>query len=159
LIFTKDNFYETLDSFDLLPEQITSVDEEAFKRVYGCAAANAHRSIVYVLRASRPIPRLKGESDVIYIGQTKGSFRRRYYQWAKLHATSKANRMKFTHIVERYGAIRVALSSFAPFGDSLLQAEGQLLWWYFQNHCEYPPVNYTRTKIRNDSVSFYNKDL
>lgn len=153
MILTKDNFYCTLDSFRVLPERITSVDEEGFRRVYGDDAANVEKGIVYVLRTDKPIPRLKGESDVVYIGQTKGTFRRRYLQWAKLHATSTANRMKFGHIVEHYGPIRIAVSSFALFGSSLLQAEGQLLWWYFQNHCEYPPVNYTKTKVRNDAVS------
>lgn len=152
MILTKDNFYDTLDSFRVLPERVTSVDEETFRRVYGCDSANVEKGIVYVLRTEKSIPRLKGESDVVYIGQTKGTFSKRYLQWAKLHATSKANRMKFSQIVEHYGPIRIAVSSFASFGNSLLQAEGQLLWWYFQNHCEYPPVNYTKTKVRNDSV-------
>ena len=41
---------------------------------------------------------------------------------------------------------------FSIFGDTLLKSEGQLLWWYFQNHCEYPPINYTQTTVRNDIV-------
>jgi len=90
---------------------------------------------------------------VVYIGQTKGTFRQRYLASAGLHATSKANRMKFEHIVSHYGPIRITLAPYGQFGDSLLKAEGQLLWWYFQNHCEYPPVNYTKTKVRNDLVS------
>lgn len=153
MILTKDNFYHTLDSFRVLPERIASVDEATFKKVYGSDSANVEKGIVYVLRTDKPIPRLKGESDVVYIGQTKGTFRNRYLQWANLHATSKANRMKFEHIVSHYGTIRICLSPFSSFGSSLLQAEGQLLWWYFQNHCEYPPVNYTKTKVRNDVVS------
>ncbi|WP_155989602.1 hypothetical protein [Thioalkalivibrio sp. ALE19] len=153
MILTKDNFYETLDSFRVLPDRVTSVDEEEFRRVYGSDAAGVEKGIVYVLRTEKSIPRLKGKSDVVYIGQTKGTFRQRYLRWAKLHATSKANHLKFSQIVEQYGPIRIAVSPFGSFGDSLLQAEGQLLWWYFQNHCEYPPVNYTKTKVRNDSVS------
>jgi len=153
MILTKDNFYQTLDSFRVLPERITSIDEDTFRRVYGDDSANVEKSIVYVLRTDKPIPRLKGQSDVVYIGQTKSTFRQRYLQWANLHATSRANRMKFGHIVEHYGPIRIALASYTSFGTSLLKAEGQLLWWYFQNHCEYPPVNYTKTKVRNDTVS------
>ncbi len=150
---TKETFYEALDTFYVLPEQITSVDEETFRRVYGDDAAGQDKNIVYVLRTEKPIPRLKGESDVVYIGQTKGTFRQRYLPSAKLHATSKANFLKFSYIVERYGSIRITIASYAAFGDSPLKAEGQLLWWYFQNHCEYPPVNYTKTKVRNDVVS------
>lgn len=153
MVLTKDNLYEALDAFRVLPERLTSVDEATFKRVYGDDSAGIEKNIVYVLRTEKPIPRLKGESDVVYIGQTKGTFRQRYLPSAKLHATSKANRLKFGYIVENYGSIRIAISSHTPFGDSLLKAEGQLLWWYFQNHCEYPPVNYTKTKLRNDSVS------
>lgn len=153
MVLTANNLYETLDSFRVLPERVTSLDEESFKRVYGSDSANIEKGIVYVLRSDKPIPRLKGASDVIYIGQTKGTFRQRYLQWAKLHATSNANSLKFGHILENYGSIRIALAPFTPFGSSLLQAEGQLLWWYFQNHCEYPPVNYTKTKVRNSVVA------
>jgi len=27
--------------------------------------------------------------------------------------------------------------------------EGQILWCYFENHGEYPPIKYTQTKCRN----------
>jgi hypothetical protein len=153
MVLTKDNFYETLNSFRVLPERITSIDEATFKKVYGDDSASIEKNIVYVLRTEKAIPRLKGESDVVYIGQTKGTFRQRYLPSARLHTTSKANKMKFEHILTHYGPIRISLSPHAQFGNSLLAAEGQLLWWYFQNHCEYPPVNYTKTKVRNDMVS------
>ena len=153
MVLTKDNFYEALDTFRVLPERITSVDEETFRRVYGDDAAGSEKNIVYLLRTARPIPRLRGRSDVVYIGQTKDTFRQRYLPSAKLHATSKANSLKFGYIVEQYGPIRIAVASYTAYGDSLLKSEGQLLWWYFQNHCEYPPVNYTKTRIRNDALS------
>lgn len=153
MLLSAENFYETLEAFRVLPERITSVDEPTFRRVYADDAAGVEKNIVYVLRAERPIPRLRGESDIVYIGQTKGTFRQRYLASAKLHATSKANRIKFEHIVSQYGAIRISVAPYQRFGDSLLKAEGQLLWWYFRNHCEYPPVNYTKTKVRNDAVS------
>ncbi|EKE17597.1 MAG: hypothetical protein ACD_10C00374G0001 [uncultured bacterium] len=156
MLLTADNLYETLDSFRVLTEQITSVNEAAFRRVYGQDEAGIEKNIIYIFRSQRPIPRLKGESDVVYIGQTKGTFRQRYLPSAELHATSKANRIKFEHIVSYYGPIRIMLAQYSQFGDSLLKAEGQLLWWYFQNHCEYPPVNYTKTKVRNDIVPVVN---
>ena len=71
---------------------------------------------------------------------------------SKLHASSKANKLKFEAIIGNYDPITIAISSFEKFGSSLLEAEGQLLWWYFQNHAEYPPVNYTKTKVRNDFI-------
>jgi len=153
VLLSADNFYDTLNQFRALPERITSVDEETFKRVYGDDSAGIEKNIIYILRTEKPIPRLKGESDIVYIGQTKGTFRQRYLVSAGLHATSPANRMKYEHILSHYGPIRITLAPYERYGDSLLKAEGQFLWWYFQNHCEYPPVNYTKTKVRNDVVS------
>lgn len=152
MILTAENFYETIDVFRQLPERINSADGATFRRAYGHEEARIEKNIVYIFRSERPIPRLKGESDIVYIGQTKGTFGQRYLSSAALHASSKANKMKFEHIVNYYGDIRITVASYTQFGDSLLKAEGQLLWWYFQNHCEYPPVNYTKTKVRNDVV-------
>ena len=35
---------------------------------------------------------------------------------------------------------------YRVFGESLLDAENQLLWWYYANHFEYPPFNYTKAR-------------
>jgi hypothetical protein len=148
----KDNFYEAIDSFIRFPDIITRVTEENFKTVYDSESARQYKNIVYLYRSEKKIPRLVGESDIIYIGQTKTSFKTRYSRYAKLHATSKANSLKFEEIVKQYESISISVHHFSRFGKSLRLAEGQLLWWYFQNHCEYPPLNYTKTKIRNDIV-------
>jgi hypothetical protein len=148
----KNSFYETINSFISFPDKITKVTVENFKAVYNSPFAKKHKNIVYILQAEKKIPRLIGESNIIYIGQTKTSFKSRYSSSAKLHATSKANSLKFKSIIEQYGPISISVHHFSRFGKSLIQAEGQLLWWYFQNHCEYPPINYTKTKIRNDVV-------
>ena len=153
MILTAGNFYETLDKFRVLPERITSVEEATFKRVYGDVAAATEKNILYILRTVEPIPRLKGKSDIVYIGQTKCTLKERYLKYSGRLATTDANRLKFEHILSQYGPIRIAFEPYGQFGDSLLKAEGQLLWWYFQNNCEYPPVNYTKTKARNNILS------
>lgn len=152
MILNKDNFYAAVDNFTELKEKITSVTEDSFRRVYGSDAAGKAKNVIYLLRCEREVSRLKGESNILYIGQTERSFRARYASFARLHSTSVANKLKFTHIIDNYGPISVSFSDFSAFGDTLLQAEGQLLWWYFQNHCEYPPINYTKTSIRRDEV-------
>jgi hypothetical protein len=149
----KNNFYETIDTFITLPEKVTSVSEEIFRKAYSPENTGKLKNIVYIWRCERNIGRLKGESNILYIGQTKHSFSKRYYPYANLHATSEANKLKFVHIIEKYGSISISISDFSTYGKTLLQAEGQLLWWYFQNHCEYPPINYTKTKIRNSVVN------
>lgn len=73
MLITTDDFYAELDSFRVLPEQIHTADVDSFKRAYGQESAGLDRGIVYVLRSQNPIPRLKGESDVVYIGMTAGT--------------------------------------------------------------------------------------
>lgn len=154
MILDCSTFYEEIEIFAAFPEKIRNVTAEEFKKVFGCEMAGRSKEVVYLWRSERKIKRLKGESDILYIGQTKQSFRDRYYQYAGMHATTKANLLKFHHIIDAYGAITLSVAPFSKYGDSLQKSEGQLLWWYFQNHCEYPPINYTQTKIRNDVVEF-----
>lgn len=149
----KNNFYTTIEKlFTSFPEKIESVSEEGFRRVYDSENAKISKNIVYLFRSEKNINRLKGESNIIYIGQTIYSFNKRYHPHARLHATSEANNLKFSHIIENYGPISISVCDFSIFGKNILQAEGQLLWWYFQNHCEYPPINYTKTTVRNSVV-------
>jgi len=152
LIIDKNNFYDVIDELKTLPNIIDEVTEKKFKEVYSADSSRKDKGIVYILRCERKISRLKGKSNIVYIGQTKGSYGTRYSSSAKVQATSKANKLKYEYIVKNYGAIRISLCSFNKFGPSLLEAEGQLLWWYFQNHFEYPPLNYTKTKIRTDAI-------
>ncbi|PPD51387.1 MAG: hypothetical protein CTY12_08070 [Methylotenera sp.] len=143
---TAENFYETLNTFRVLTKQIDSIDLDTFMRVFGDDEAGVERNIVYVFRTAKPIPRLRGESDVVYIGETKGTFKQRYLKNAQ-RFTSKLNSMKYQHVIDTYGPIRITLALYSDFGDSSEQAEARLLWKYFQNHCEHPPFNYTKPKI------------
>ncbi|WP_373020114.1 hypothetical protein, partial [Thiomicrorhabdus sp.] len=108
--------------------------------------------VLYVFLSQKPVPRLLGQSNILYIGQTKGSFKARRFKEAKLHATSKANSQKYAAIIDNYGPITIGVCDYRKYGKTLKEAEGLLLWWYFQNHFEYPPINYTQTKNRNDVV-------
>ena len=156
MIIDKNNFYDVLDGFKVLPNKLDEITEEKFKEIYSAKSSRKDKGIVYILRCERKISRLKGKSNIVYIGQTKGSFGARYSSSAKVQSTSKANKLKFEYIVKNYGEISISLCAFNKFGQSLLKAEGQLLWWYFQNHCEYPPLNYTKTKVRNDTIKIKN---
>ena len=157
MIMDKDNFYKNIEVFfEKIEGKIEKVEELEFSKVFGSESASKNKNIVYLWRCENNIKRLKGESDIIYIGQTKQSFKNRYLTYAKKEATTKANKLKYEAIIEQYGAISIYVCDFSIFGDNLLKSEGQLLWWYFENHCEYPPINYTQTKIRN-SIREYEK--
>ena len=147
----KDDFYKNIDKFFIkLEDKIEKVEEKEFAKVFGSNSAKKHKNIVYLWRCENKIPRVSGESDIIYIGQTKQSFSQRHLRYVNVETTSKANKLKYSTIIEKYGAISIYVCDFSIFGENLLKAEGQLLWWYFQNHCEFPPVNYTSTRVRTD---------
>lgn len=140
---TSGNFYDTVERrFTTFEVQITGHSTEAYLAAFTCAAAARMKNVVYLFRAERKVPRLVGESDILYIGQTKTTFERRYKQWAALIATLKRNE----HALKAYGPITLAACDYRVFGQSLLAAENQMLWWYYANHFEYPPFNYTRAK-------------
>ena len=143
------SFYDELDSFTVLPGKIDALTVEAFLKVQQSEMAKQYKNIVYAWRTEMKFPRFRGESDVLYIGQTKQSFASRYKnhpQWIN----TAANSLKYSHAIDNLGGIRISVCGYEKFGRTLAEAEGQLLWWYFQNHCEYPPINYTKTKVRNN---------
>lgn len=145
----KDNFYEAIEKYFIpLSGEIEKVAKEDFEKVFGCSQAKENSNIVYIWRCEKNIKRLKGESNIVYIGQTKQSFKNRYLKYAKNIANDEANKLKYEEIIENYGPIKIMVCDFSKFGENLQKSEGQLLWWYFQNHCEYPPSNYTKTTVR-----------
>jgi hypothetical protein len=140
---TASSFYNSLDQFfTTFDVKITEHSEVAYRAAFECAEAKSRKNVVYLFRSDREVRRLVGASDILYIGQTKHSFRDRYERWAAKHATIKRN----NHVLDAYGSIRLSTCDYRLLGDSLLAAENQLLWWYYQNHFEYPPFNYTRAK-------------
>jgi hypothetical protein len=146
----KDTFYKIVDSFSKLPNKITALTRESFEIVFGGSEAAETRDIIYFYLSSKPVPRLNGESRILYIGQTKKSFKARYMPQARRLSTTKANTIKYNTVFEKYGPIEIAYCDFKSFGETITVAEGQFLWWYFQNHSEYPPFNYTKTSVRTD---------
>ena len=157
---TADNYENFIENYFVkLPRAISLRDgnqvltNEDISLVANSNEAKQAANIVYIFMSSKPIPRAKGQSKILYIGQTKRNLKSRYGNGI-LNIRSKANELKYNHFVHEYGAINVyfielsVLNSLA--GSSLLELEGQFLWWYFKNHIEYPPINYTKTKVRTD---------
>jgi len=137
------DFYALLDRcFTTFEVRISEHTEAAYRTAFACAAATAHKNVVYLFRSERPVQRFVGASDILYIGQTKHSFQNRYGRSAGKHAAIQRNK----HALAAYGPIRLSTCDYRRFGESLLAAENQLLWWYYQNHFEYPPFNYTRAR-------------
>ncbi len=157
-----------IEHFKCLPGEIDIQEgndyllPEDFNKVFHTIEAKNTKNVIYIWRCKDKIPRLKGKSNIVYIGQTKRSIFSRHGA-SDIKANSKANKQKYNDVVTQYGAITISyikLSDFDTRDDAnLLKAEGQCLWWYFQNHSEYPPINYTKTKIRNEELEIKVQEL
>ena len=133
-----------------------SLTVDSFQSITHTNEAKTARNIIYIWLTQKPIPRLKGHSPIVYIGQTEKSFYQRHGA-SNIKVTSKANKQKYNDIVRYYGALEVSYIDCDRYfpNKSLREIEGQFLWWYFRNHSEYPPINYTKTKIRNEQVEVF----
>lgn len=146
----KDDFYDAINEFTVLPGEIEGLTKEQYSSVLYSEEAKSVKNIIYIWRTKNKFQRFNGQSDILYIGQTKNTFASRYRDFTKWIGT-EANKLKFSHAIKEYGPISISVCEFSKFGQTLLKSEGQLLWWYFQNHYEYPPLNYTKTKVRTNS--------
>lgn len=137
---------EVLESFDsiisdlpelrVLSEVVESVDdlEQAFERVFTCGEASSAKGIVYFFHSADPIPRLRGESRVLYIGKTNQSLNSRYRRYAKKLA-SGASGAFYRYVVDRFGPLSFAyINSSDPKVDEAIYFRQ-----YRQIHMEYPP--------------------
>jgi len=126
--------YEALDG------QLSAQAREDFKRQYRDLfrqekARNATR-VIYIWSTQTPIPRVRGGSNVVYIGKTIGRLSARYLEWIG-DQTSGDNWLRSRHIIRVYGPMIVC---FAKHHDPK-QAETMLLESYFEAHLDYPPIN------------------
>ena len=134
------------DEFEELPGKIFEYESpekfiECWEKILGAKEAKKNTGIIYLWRSSVPVPRLKGNSDILYIGKSKNSISTRHYGCAKIEATGKRNRPRYEHILKIYGPISFHVAKFEKFSDELKKAEQKLLEEYFKVHLEYPPLN------------------
>ena len=113
---------------------------------------NAHPPIpprhgVYLIRAPQPIPRVRGRSDVVYIGQSGGG-RRAGKQGigpgnggpGRLFNTRGFEQVVRNRIEEMHPGQTFVLE--CAFLDDPGQVEIDLLKAYFEAHLELPPANH-----------------
>lgn len=125
-----------LDDFHFLPVTVAPGDDlaAAFSRVFGCEEAKKASGVVYCFAAEHPIPRVCGESRILYLGKTETSLHRRYARWSARLASGASGRF-YQHILEHFGVISVGYRrSDNPRADELA-----LFKTYASTHLEYPP--------------------
>ena len=89
--------------------------------------------VVYILKTELPIPRLKGVSDILYIGETKHDI------WSRYYAEQDANKFwsVFSHALDNYGAI--CINVYQTSNNKI--TEKVFLQQYYQSYLELPPLN------------------
>lgn len=126
----------------VLPDNIKSHTLQQFKQVFSSQEAKNTSNVLYAFVCEKKIPRVKSESTVIYIGQTRQTLHNRYMMYANAFCSGE-NSSLYKYIVAHYGGIKI---DYLPFdtAQSLKQAETELLNDYFKLYKEYPPKNFQR---------------
>jgi|TARA_B100000315_G_C14305892_1_gene464003 hypothetical protein len=114
------------------PEQFI----EQYRGLLSTKIGRELRSIVYKWCTQNPVPRMRGESPIIYIGMTINSIFDRHHKYAKIESSGD-NWKRSEHIIKNYGPITVECAKC----DNPKETEKKLLQKYFDNHFEFPPVN------------------
>jgi len=113
-----------------------------FRQVFGSQEAKIAKNVLYVFVCEKKIPRVKSESDIVYIGQTKQTLYGRYMKYAEAFCNGE-NSPLYRYIIAHYGKITIDYKHFGT-AKSLKQAETELLNDYYKLHKEYPPRNFQR---------------
>lgn len=109
-----------------------------FRAVFGSAEAKLAKGVVYFFLSEHPVPRLRGQSRIIYIGKTTNSLYARYFRYANKLASKRSGAF-YKHIVANFGTIKIGyVTSSAPLED-----ESKYFKKYISEHLEYPPKSRT----------------
>ena len=103
----------------------------------------------YLLVCNRPIGRLKGASDILYVGQSEhfgGNNSSRL--WTYCHPTKESQEERVMKVVGNLTSDGVTVSLHVcqerPGGQTVKKYESQLLTRYETEHWELPPCNFQR---------------
>lgn len=106
---------------------------------------------IYIFRSaqSKPFGRLRGQSDILYIGSTKGSRGLR----GRLQQYFSPGHRQFTniriHAMAKKYAMEIAWCPYAEAGN----LELQLLRRYFEDHDELPPLNHADRRLLEKALT------
>jgi hypothetical protein len=115
--------------------KINSNEKEEFTNQYRAAleVTRGVVGVVYIFKSENPIPRLKGSSDILYIGETKNDV------WSRYNVKKDADNYwhVYSHILQNYGSIFIDVYKTSNHKGT----EKTFLNQYFQVHKELPPIN------------------
>lgn len=121
--------------------KITALTEEEFRVQFQRALQQAEclslSSIVYFWKSEKSIPRVNGESNILYIGQTSKSLNGRYAGKKDFEIEVAYFNRFYRHIIHKYGFIFLEVKEV----ENPKFAEWEQLTEYYSAHLEYPPLN------------------
>ena len=94
-------------------------------------------NIVYKWKVENDIPRMKGESNILYIGQTKRSLYDRYSDKGSFNIELTYFEQFYKYAIQEYGSLFIEILAV----DDVKLEEYRELDHYRSMHCEYPPLN------------------
>ncbi len=110
--------------------------EKQYRLFFSKNEAKIVQSVIYVSYIDKPIKRLKGESNILYIGQTIQGLAKRNLYYAKKESEG-GNWQRYEFIFSQCLAIKIL---FAEVNDPK-SLEKEFLKAYFTEHLEIPPMN------------------
>ncbi|WP_434950576.1 hypothetical protein ACRWQL_13850 [Shewanella sp. HL-SH4] len=125
-----------IDEIIMLPKVITSAEDlvNEFKELLGSYEAKQDKGVVYFFRSQEPIPRVKGQSDILYIGKTDQTLNRRYFKYAAKLASNRSGNF-YKYIINNFGGISLGYIKT----DNPKVTEAHYFKEYYDNFLEYPP--------------------
>ncbi len=139
-------FYDDICSrFTAIDKQLRSSKSRQefvneFKELFSSSQAKNAKGVIYFWRSQEDVPRVRGKSYVLYIGRAKQSLNQRHHRYAKTESNDY-NLPRYEYILENFGPITVHYADPKSIACDLKEAEAQMLSWYFEFHCEYPPLS------------------
>ena len=133
-----------LHSCTTLPNIIESYESQEnfrneFIQLFNSPEARSTSNVLYAFVCQKEIPRVRGNSNIIYIGQTKQILQFRYQPHHRYYC-SEYNWEFFSYVIKHYGAVSLAYLTFDTT-QSPKKAEKDLLMDYYKQHKENPPKN------------------
>ncbi len=133
-----------LHSCTTLPNIIRSCESkerylQEFKQLFNSPEARNTSNVLYAFVSKKEIPRVRGKSNIIYIGRTVQKLRYRYQPHHKYYC-SDYNWAFYSYVIKHYGAVGLAYLTIDTT-QSLKEAESDLLRDYYKQHRENPPKN------------------
>jgi hypothetical protein len=134
---------DVLKLFRQLDGRVTCVDD--LIRGFASIRRNAEwrQPGVYLYRVATPFQRVRGCSDVIYVGQTDSGKR---WQWTEDSTADQKNQLFYGHVLPLFGPMTVwwadpeALNN-AGLGATTREQERGVLDRYFRELLDWPPKN------------------